>query len=118
MVGAFSIRCAIPPEEAKDRSAMEEKISRFITDIGEAVSRDEIIYGHLKGLLQDSEENYARFSMTIAGKLDILKSNRWDADAEASQVTFTLNVNSMIHTESEIAQLTKPLLEKYKSIIS
>ena len=120
LVGAVSLRYSIHPREAAGRAGLVQKLSELFTEIGELLSGDEIIYGHVKGVLQESEDSFVRYSLTRLGQPEILTSGAWitAGDGEGAPLTLTMNINSMIHTEAEIADLLAPCLKRYSSLFT
>ena len=120
VVGAYSVTCTVHPEAARDRAALVERLATFFADAGELLSRDDIIYGHVKGILQESEDSFVRFSLTRRGEPDILLSGAWTAAADSlpGPLSLTMNNNSMIHTESEIADLLAPCVKRHAALFA
>ena len=117
MVGAYSVSIAIPPQTPEGKAALMKQISALFTEIGDKLSRDEIIYGHVKGVLMESETSFVRFSLTHAGEPDLLLSDEWDAAKGLSEkASLTLNMNSMLHTEHEIKELVSAYLDRFSSL--
>jgi G3E family GTPase len=120
LVGAFSVNFAIRPELAADKDRLVERLTDLFTEIGDLLSRDGIIYGHVKGVLMESEDSYARFSLTRQGRPDILTSGGWitSQGAGAGVLSLTMNFNSMIHPEKEIEALVEPCLSRYGELFA
>ena len=115
MVGAYSVSYTIQPGATVDRAALVGRLADLFTEIGDLVSHDGIVFGHVKGVLTESEDSFVRFSLTTAGKPDVLVSDVWSASGHGGSATIrlTMNVNSMNHAEEEIADLLKPCLQRY-----
>jgi len=119
MVGAYSLDLAIHEEAIADKTALIAGLSAFFTEIGDLLGRDGIIYGHVKGILRESDDSYARFSLTHPGEPDILTSDGWhETPGLSAHTRLTLNMNSMIHTVEEIVSLITPALSRYEKLFS
>ena len=114
MVGAFSRQLTLTTDATADKEWLVEHLSSLFVEIGDCISQDEIIYGHVKGILLASDDSFVRYSLTHQGAPDILVSDGWaSVPAGASGVSLTLNINSMLHKEEEIADIINPRLDKH-----
>ena len=118
LVGAYARSFTIREDQAADKAALIERLAKLFEEIGELMKQDDIIYGHVKGLLLESEASYARFSLTRPGRPEILTSGAWIGSAQPGPISFTLNVNDINHSEEEIAALADPCLKRYESLFS
>ncbi|MCL2121431.1 MAG: hypothetical protein FWH28_04195 [Clostridiales bacterium] len=120
IVGAVGLHYSIHPQAAAERTELVRKLGELFTEIGVLLSSDEIIYGHVKGVLQESESSFVRYSLTRLGQPEILTSGAWitAGDGSGEPLSLTLNLNSMIHSEEEIAALLAPCLKRYSSLFT
>jgi G3E family GTPase len=117
IVGAFSRSYTVRPEASADKAALAEKLSALFEEIGELLKQDGIIYGHVKGLLLESDDSYVRYSLTRPGRPEILMSGSWITSDVSGAITFTINVNDINHSEEEIAAMAGPCLKRYETML-
>jgi G3E family GTPase len=116
IIGAYARNYTVLKEKAADKAALVEELSKLFVEIGELLKQDDIIYGHVKGLLLESDDSYVRFSLTRPGLPEILTSGAWIAASGTGPVAFTLNVNDINHSEEEIADMVGPCLKRYETL--
>ena len=114
---SFTVRGSVADGSETDRKeALVKQAASFFEELGGLLSRDEILYGHTKGLLSGGEDSFVRFSLTQSGSPDILVSDNWNASAGSASYVLTLNIISMEHTAEEIAAIAEPCVMRYPGL--
>ena len=111
--GSFSRNYILNTGFALDKKELIQKLAGVLTEISVLLACTDVIFGHIKAIVKESEDSYARFSITKPREVDILLSDNWSLRNQCdTSFSFTLNLNSMFHSVQDIERLAGPCLQQ------